>query len=326
MERVITHRIGRRNAENIGGPLWTRTTDPSLIRTVKTAKKRINRVNPGDYLNAWYNEQSLKGTTKTTIGAYLGRVKDLLETHPNPNIFDIKEYLSQKQQSRFLSGTIANYIKSFRSFFGYLYNAGLYDLDYRCLRLPKIKYRERRVPTDEQVGKLFRMLDNDEDKLIFMLLLDCGIRVTELASIKLRNINLTDASIMINGKGGKDRIVYLSEATVAGLRAYVSHIKGEYLFPVTRADAQIAYHSRRYFEGRLSKLCEKAGVEHITPHQLRHYFATHTLSNGADVKAVSEMLGHADVGITLKIYHHVNARSIKQMHREFSPLLGTSLS
>jgi hypothetical protein len=53
---------------------------------------------------------------------------------------------------------------------------------------------------------------------------------------------------------------------------------------------------------------------------LRHYFATHTLSNGADVKAVSEMLGHADVGITLKIYHHVNAQSIMQMHRDYSPL------
>ena len=61
-------------------------------------------------------------------------------------------------------------------------------------------------------------------------------------------------------------------------------------------------------------------IEQITPHQLRHYFATHTLSNGADVKAVSETLGHADVGITLKIYHHVNARAIKERHREFSPV------
>jgi site-specific recombinase XerD len=301
--------------------LWTRTTDPSLIRSVETAKKRTNRVNPGDYFNAWCNEQGLKGTTKSTIGAYLGKVKDLLETHPNPTVFDIKEYLSQKQRSRFLSGTIANYIKSFRSFFGYLYNAGLYDLDYRCLRLPKIKYRERRVPIEEQVGKLFRILENNGDKLIFMLLLDCGIRVTELASIKLKNINLTDASIMINGKSGKDRIVYISEATISALGTYISHIKGEYLFPVTRADAQTAHHSRCYFEERLSELCEKAGVEHVTPHQLRHYFATYTLSNGADVKAVRQMLGHADVGITLKIYHHVNARAIREMHSEFSPLL-----
>ena len=69
----------------------------------------------------------------------------------------------------------------------------------------------------------------------------------------------------------------------------------------------------------MAELCERVGIEQITPHQLRHYFATHTLSNGADVKAVSEMLGHADAGITLKIYHHVNARAIREMHRECSP-------
>ena len=70
----------------------------------------------------------------------------------------------------------------------------------------------------------------------------------------------------------------------------------------------------------MNELYEKVGVEHITPYQLRHHFATHTLSNGIDVKAVSEMLGHADVGITLKIYHHVNARAIREMHVEHSPL------
>ena len=70
----------------------------------------------------------------------------------------------------------------------------------------------------------------------------------------------------------------------------------------------------------MNELYEKVGVEHITPYQLRHHFATHTLSNGIDVKAVSEMLGHADVGITLKIYHHVNARAIREMHSQCSTL------
>lgn len=101
---------------------------------------------------------------------------------------------------------------------------------------------------------------------------------------------------------------------------------GEYLFPVNRSDTNCQHRSRRYFEDRLSELCEKADVERTTPHQLRHYFATYTLSNGADVKAVSEMLGHADVGITLKIYHHVNASAIREMHREYSPIVNTILA
>jgi site-specific recombinase XerD len=111
--------------------------------------------------------------------------------------------------------------------------------------------------------------------------------------------------------------------TIAGfrlLRDYVHKINGEYLFPVNKFDAIEQYRKCRFFEEHLSELCEKAGIERITPHQLRHFFATHTLYNGADVKAVSEMLGQADVGITLKIYHHVNAKSIMQMHRMYSPL------
>ena len=102
--------------------------------------------------------------------------------------------------------------------------------------------------------------------------------------------------------------------------AYVAKLDGEYLFGVNRAGVRLEHRSRRYFEDHLAEICRRAGVEQITPHQLRHYFATHTLSNGADVKAVSEMLGHSDVGITLEIYHHVNARAIREMHREFRPV------
>ena len=151
-------------------------------------------------------------------------------------------------------------------------------------------------------------------------------RVTELASIKLKNIDLDNASILINGKGGKDRDVYLSEPTVRILRNYTINLKSDYLFPAVRVDTQIGHHSRRYFSDRMNTLCKKARIEHITPHQLRHYFATHTLSSGADLKAVSEMLGHADVGITLKIYHHVNSRAIREMHREYSPLVNIGLT
>jgi site-specific recombinase XerD len=308
--------------------LWTRTTDPSLIRIGGTKVSHIvNSKNPAlnrslpDYIDSWQKEQYLKGIVKSTVYGYRKKIEALFRNYPAPNELDVKSFLTEKQQTGSLSGTIANYVKAYRSFFRYLFDRGLYDIDPSWFKLPKIHYRERRVPTSDAISRIMNVTASKEDELIFMLFLDCGIRVTELASIKLKNINLTDASIMINGKGGKDRIVYLSEATVGSLRAYVSYIKGEYLFPVTRVDAKTGYHSRRYFEERLSEWCEKADVEHITPHQLRHYFATHTLSNGADVKAVSEMLGHADVGITLKIYHHVNAKSIRQMHREFSPLV-----
>jgi len=307
-------------AKNSGGPFWTRTRDLSLIRIEYKHDKTSKNTNLLDNIDAWYNEQLLKGLTKSTADCHRSRVKALLAMYPKPTESDIKNYLYQKQQAGYMSGTIANYVKSYRSFFGYLLINGLYDLDYQRLKLPKITYRERRVPTGEEVRKLFQAVDNDEDKLALLLLVDCGIRVTELVTIKLKNINLDNASILINGKGGKTRTVYLSEKSVRYLRGYISKISGDYLFPANRCDANNGHRNRRFFEIRLAELCERAGIIQITPHQLRHYFATHTLSNGADVKAVSEMLGHPDVGITLKIYHHVNAKSIRNMHREFSPV------
>jgi site-specific recombinase XerD len=221
-----------------------------------------------------------------------------------------------------MSGTIANYVKEYRNFFGYLFTNGLYDLDYQRLKIPRIKYRERRVPTDEEVKKLFQVIDNDEDKLALLLLVDCGLRVTELATIKLKSINLDDASIVINGKGAKIRTVYLSETSVRHIKEYTSKLNGEYLFPVNRSDSNHRHRNRRYFENRLSNYVIKLVLS-----VSRLISCDTTLLHtpclvGADVKAVSEMLGHADVGITLKIYHHVNAKAIRDMHREYSPVEG----
>ena len=271
-------------------------------------------------------EQQLRGITNITLYGYRQKVESLLNEYMKPSEFDIKEFLSKKQEVGYYSGTIANYVKAFRSFFGYLLTKGLYDFDPGCLKLPKIHHKERRVPTDEDIRKLLSVLERVEDNIAFLLLIDCGIRVHELATIKIKNIDLSNASILIKGKGDKMRTVYISGITLNHLKEYIKTCRSEYLFPSTRADATIPNRGNRYFQDRLSELCEKAGIEHITPHQLRHYFATHTLSNGADVKAVSEMLGHADVGITLKIYHHVNAKTIRDMHREFSPVLSLGLS
>jgi integrase/recombinase XerC len=308
-ERGVTKILSNKN----GGPLWSRTTDLSLIRSEVYE-------NLSTYIDLWYREQKLKGIGDITLYGYRRKVEALLGECTNPNEFDIKQYLVKKQEFGAMSGTIANYVKAFRSFFGYLCDKGLYNLDPRCLPLPEVRNREKRVPSDEDVTKLLSVVTESEGKIALLLLVDCGIRIHELATIEVKNINFNDTSILINGKGGKLRTVYLSETTVEHLRAYIQTLKGEYLFPSTRADARSFYRNRTYFEKRLRELCERAGIERITPHQLRHYFATYTLSRGGDIKAVSEILGHADVGITLKIYHHVNAKAIKEMHSDYSPL------
>jgi integrase/recombinase XerD len=305
-----------------GGPLWSRTTDLSLIRngaSRSTAPDSYYSTH-AEYIELWKSDLELKGISKLTIASYRQKVEALLGEYVKPIEFNIKRYLTRKQELGSCSGTIANYIKAYRSFFGYLFERGLYNFNPSCLKLPKIRHKERRVPSDEDVSKLLSVVHNTKDKVALLLLVDTGIRVTELASIKLKNIDFDDASIIINGKGSKVRTVYLSETTVKYLRKYVKTIKSEYLFPSTRADAKGYYRNRTFFEKRLREWCKQVGIERITPHQLRHYFATYTLSRGGDIKAVSQMLGHADVGITLKIYHHVSAMAIKDMHCRYSPL------
>jgi integrase/recombinase XerD len=274
----------------------------------------------------WQSELEFNGLSKLTIDSYRQKVNDLLDFNAGPDEIIIKSFLANMQRAGTSTGTIANYVKAFRSFFNYLYENRLYDYDASRLKQPKIKYQERRVPKDDDVAALMRMLNTAEDTIALLLLIDCGIRITELATIKIDDIDFNESSILIHGKGGKTRIVYISEPVVKQLRHYVGTLKSDQLFPSTRSDAQVAHRGRRYFERRLDELCKRAGVERLTPHQLRHYFATSALSRGADIKAVSEFLGHADVTITLKIYHHVNAKAIRQMHSEYSPLVNTRLA
>jgi site-specific recombinase XerD len=166
-----------------------------------------------------------------TIYGYRKKIEALLGECPRPTEIDIKQYLAKKQEFGAMSGTIANYVKAFRSFFGYLFNHNLYNFDPGCLPLPKIRNRERSLPSDEDVSKLLSVVQSDEDRLALLLLVDTGIRVQELATIKIKNINLNDSSILLNSKGGKTRTVYLSDTTLEHLCTYIQTLKGEYLFP-----------------------------------------------------------------------------------------------
>lgn len=144
--------------------------------------------------------------------------------------------MTSKKNSGSSSGTIANYVKAARSFFSYLLGKHYYALDTSHIKLPKIQHRERRVPTDADIAKLIAHLEDAEDTVSFYLLVDCGIRVHELATIQIEKVNFDDSSIEILGKGGKMRTVYFSETTGKHLRAFVNERKSGYLFQPKRSD------------------------------------------------------------------------------------------
>jgi len=190
--------------------------------------------------------------------------------------------------------------KALKSLFGYLVDAGLWDYDptTRIKSIP-IRWKEREVPSKEDIQKLvdapmYRKKDDIKFKMITVLLIDCGLRVTE---------------------GSKERVVPISPLTAQLLRAYISQDgKSEWLFP---GDTKLGYSEIQTFERSMQRLCRRLGIKPITPHQLRHAFATYSLRAGARLAIVSKLLGHSSIATTADIYTHWQRDDLRQEHERY---------
>lgn len=161
------------------------------------------------------------------------------------------------------------------------------------------------------------------DKAMLELLYATGLRVSELVGIRVQDIELERGHVMVFGKGSKERLVPLGETAIRAVKAYLesarrSLLRGkdsEALF-ISAKRRQI---TRQMFWERIRSYARKAGIlKPISPHTLRHSFATHLLDNGADLRAVQAMLGHADISTT-QIYTHVSRERLKKMHEKYHP-------
>lgn len=276
---------------------------------------------PKEGLDMWQSDLELRGLAYTTRKSYRQKVESLLHVYPEPTELEIRQYLTDRLREGLDKGTIANYIKAFRSFFSYLHETGLWNYNPAAhLRLPKLTRKEKRCPNNHDIAKLLSEQLAPQDRIFLLLSIDCGLRLNEIATVKRADVDLTKREVIVMGKGGKERSVPICEFTALHLAQYLRTVNSQYLFPALRCDTQSGHFSWRAFQRRLERLCRKVGIAHITPHQLRHYFATYALSHGGDVKAVSEILGHRDVTITLQTYHHVGRRAIRQVHSQVSPL------
>ena len=157
------------------------------------------------------------------------------------------------------------------------------------------------------------------------ILYSTGMRVSELLSIKLSDLNQNNYFLNVIGKGSKERIVPLTEEAVNETRRYLKLLadhrdleKEKYLYPGSRKNKHL---SRQYFASELKAYAKKAGLDekNISPHVLRHAFASHLLSNGADLRSVQQMLGHSDISTT-QIYTHILDNKLKIAVKENHPL------
>ena len=200
-------------------------------------------------------------------------------------------------------------------------------MDKKDYPLSKIAYpkMEKKLPKFIYYNDLLEILeesakdsDGIRDKLIIEMLYATGVRVSELVNIKYSDIDYNNRRIRVCGKGNKERIVYFGEYALDALNEYTStHKKNEqgYVFTNSKGGALTDRGVRYIIEKLMNKLSVKV---HVTPHVLRHTFATDMLNNGCDIKIVQELLGHSSLRTT-EIYTHVTNERLKEVYYSYFP-------
>lgn len=242
---------------------------------------------------------------------------------------DIVTYLYTLKKQGKSASTIARGISAVRSFHQFLIREQLVTIDASLhVETPK---RERLLPDVLSTEEIDLLLDVKGDqpldlrnKAMVELLYATGLRVSELTALKTGDVHLMMGFVRCLGKGGKERIVPLGDIAKVALENYFErarpkltkkHVSETHLFVNNHGKAL----TRQGFWKVLKGLTESAGLtKDVTPHTLRHSFATHLLENGADLRAVQEMLGHADISTT-QIYTHVSKTRLKDMYEQFHP-------
>ena len=238
---------------------------------------------------------------------------------------DIEDFMRFLSAEGMKSATIIRRITTIRGFYLFLAREGLIKESLIGLRLPKEEKKLPNVLSFEEVEDLLDApdIENDSelrDKAMLETMYASGLRVSELLSLQLGNINFNEGYLKIKGKGSKERIVPIGEFALDFINRYVTLVRPKYaknrtkyLF-LNRDGAPI---SRQYFWRQIKKYALKANIDReISPHTLRHSFATHLLENGANLKEVQEMLGHTKIETT-QIYTHVSTKRIISAYDKF---------
>lgn len=261
--------------------------------------------------------------SNNTISSYSDNLNQFKKHFEDKNILtltesDIKLFIRSLDKTE---KTKAHYLTVLNSFYNFLCNENKIKIN-PCenIKQPKLPKKLPNYLTIEEVDKLLDVrLDNPlayRNKAMLELLYSTGIRISELINLKLNNIDFTDELIRVMGKGSKERIIPLGEEAIKYLKMYINQYRNLILKTKTSDDLFINNFgnkiTRQGFFKIIKKECAIHGIEkNVSPHTLRHSFATHMLNNGADLRIIQELLGHSDISTT-QIYTHISKDKIKQ--------------
>jgi integrase/recombinase XerD len=242
---------------------------------------------------------------------------------------DVLSFIAERVEGGARPRSSARQLSSFRRFFRWLVRErGNGDDPTAQISMPKIGRPLPKSLSEEQVESLLDAPDTKEalghrDRTMLEVLYATGLRVTELVSLRLGQVNLNQGVVRVTGKGGRERLIPLGEESLEWLQQFIAGPREEillekqtdFVFPTRRGDRM----TRQAFWHIIKRYTERAGItQALSPHTLRHAFATHLLNHGADLRVVQMLLGHSDLSTT-QIYTHVARERLRELHARHHP-------
>ena len=277
-----------------------------------------------------------RGLSENTLGAYKADLMALNRRLAERDVVlvdasraDLLDYIAWRVEGGAKPRSTARQLSSFRRFFRYLVREGVLAEDPTAqIAMPKIGRALPQSLTEEEVEALLSAPTVSEplghrDRTMLEVLYATGVRVSELINLKLSQLNLNQGVLRIVGKGDRERLIPLGDEAQDWLREFIDgprveillERQTEYLFPTRRGDRM----TRQAFWHIIKRYAKKAGIEKkLSPHTVRHAFATHLLNHGADLRVVQLLLGHSDLSTT-QIYTHVARERMKDLHSRHHP-------
>ena len=244
----------------------------------------------------------------------------------------IKGYLMELYNRKLSKATVSRKLSSLRSFYKYLFNNDLIDSNpFKYVSSPK---KEKKLPKYlglEEIEVIFNISDvklplGQRDKVILEVLYATGFRVSELVNIKLDDINLSKKEIKVLGKGNKERISHFGEYAKDIIELFINDGRKRLLTKHNKTCEYLIINEKgnkittRGVEKILDNIVKKASIKkHVSPHMIRHSFATHLLNEGCDIRVVQELLGHESIETT-QIYTHVSNEHLRDVYLKCHPL------
>ncbi|HHX8270964.1 TPA: site-specific tyrosine recombinase XerD [Vibrio diabolicus] len=286
------------------------------------------------FLDAMWMERGLSENTLASYRNDLMKLLTWMEKHRYRldfiSLSGLQEYQSYLVDLDYKQTSRARMLSAIRRLFQYLHREKVRADDPSALLVsPKLPQRLPKDISEEQVDALLEAPDPNDpvelrDKAMLELLYATGLRVTELVSLTMENISLRQGVVRVTGKGGKERLVPMGENAVDWIETFIQQgrpallgdTSSDIVFPSKRARQM----TRQTFWHRIKYYALIAGIdtEQLSPHVLRHAFATHLLNYGADLRVVQMLLGHSDLSTT-QIYTHVATERLKQIHSQHHP-------